>query len=196
MRRGLCSSPERAVEQCGTVPPAFRLYLLPSPLAIGQALRPEQRGSQAQASQQLAHKLEIPTGSLVPRSIWHLRSSCHLNCAPLVELRGKARTLPGFLGRKSVSGCQAGLWELQGGGSPGQGSKRVTLPPKQPDPPQALGRWGLGPGAGQAGKQGSRTTPAPPPPGLCWFHGLAEVPFDISSKCQDPENSSGDSDRK
>ena len=135
-------------------------------------------------------------GSQEQLSIWHLRSSCHLNCAPLVELRGKARTLPGFLGRKSVSGCQAGLWELQGGGSPGQGSKRVILPPKQPDPPQALGRWGLGPGAGQAGKQGSRATPAPPPPGLCWFHGLAEVPFDISSKCQDPENSSGDSDRK
>ena len=89
--------------------------------------------------------------------------------------------------------CQA---VRQGGGSPGQGSTRGILPPEQPDPPQALGRWGLEPGVGQAGKRGSRATLAPPPPGLCWFHGLAEVPFDISSKCQDPENSSGDSDRK
>lgn len=134
-------------------------------------------------------------GSQEQVSIWHLRSSCRLNCAPLVELCGKARALPGF-GAGRV--CQA---VRQGGGSSrvvgAQGKvARGGSSPEQPDPPQALGRWGLEPGAGQAGKRGSRATLAPPPPGLCWFHGLAEVPFDISSKCQDPENSSGDSDRK
>lgn len=50
VRMEVCSSQERATEQCVAVPPACPFYLVPSPLGIGRELGPEQHDSQAQAS--------------------------------------------------------------------------------------------------------------------------------------------------
>lgn len=137
---GVCFSQERATEQCGAVPSACSFYLAPSPLAIGQELGPEQHGSQARASWRLAQKLEVWTWSLVPRSSLVsgiLGAPVIRTVASLGELCGRARIRPKFWGRKSLSGCQAGVWVLQGSRSPGQGRERRILLRQQPDQPQA-----------------------------------------------------------
>lgn len=111
-----------------TVPSALPFYLAPAPLATGQEVGPEQHGSQAGASWQLAHNLEVWTWSLVPReqlSVWHFRSSCHLNRLLLVVIR-RVRILPRFLGRQTVRLSSYG-WMLLGGGSPGKGRERRVL---------------------------------------------------------------------
>lgn len=136
------------------VPLARPCYLVPSPLAPGQDLGPEQHGSQAQASWQPAHKSEVWTWCLVPREqlgVWHFGSSCYPCVASLSVMReGQDPSwISGQEASVRLSGCQAGLGVLRGSRSPGRGGeRRILLPPISPRPGED---GNSGPGAGGLG---------------------------------------------
>lgn len=174
-----------------TVPSALPFYLAPAPLATGQEVGPEQHGSQAGASWQLAHNLEVWTWSLVPReqlSVWHFRSSCHLNRLLLVESYGGPGSFRDFWAGR-LSGCPAtgGCSRVVGArGKVGRGGSCFGLWKLGGNPDLGAGSWEVG----------FQSLCSSSSPYFVLVLSLAYVPFNLSSKCQDPENSSVDSDRK
>lgn len=95
----------------------------------------------------------------------------------LCQLCGRARILPGFLGRKRLCVCQAvrlglgcsGAVGAQGEVGRGGSCFRPSAPGQERMGTRALERAGWD----QAGKWNSRASPAPPLSGLYWFLGLA-----------------------
>lgn len=148
-------------EGCGavwTVPPAFRLYLLPSP-----SHRP---GSEARAAwfpgpglSAAGTQARDPNRLLGSQEHLAFEEPSSFELCSLVE-HGKARTSLLVSGQEEcvrLSGRAVGA----PGRSPGQGSKRVTLSPKGSlIHPQALGRWGLGAWSGTGWEAGFQNYPS------------------------------------
>lgn len=139
-----CCTMMGATEQCVTVPSALPFYLVPVLLATGQELGPEQHGSQAWGLSAVGTQvrgLELLLGSQGTTSCLAFSELLSSELWLLRVVIQDGQILPGFLGRKSLSGCPARVWVLLGSCSPGQGRERRILPQPEPDQPNAYGSW-------------------------------------------------------